>query len=376
MKAVIIGGGVIGLSIAYELAKREHDVTLVEKSEFGKEASWAGAGIMIPANAETAIHPMEHLEALSHQVHETWATELLQKTQIDNGYRTCGGLYLARSVGEIAALLGSITDWSERKIEFEELELDQLESKFNFENSDVKKAVWVPGESQISNPLHLKALVAACQELGVSMRDNVTDVDARLNNNSMSISIPGEEFDQDAMYVYAAGPWTEQATLDLGVPLPMQPVRGQIALYKVAPELVSDLPIVNEGSRYIVPRRDGHVLAGSTIEEVGFDKSTTEQGVTDVRKWAQSLVNLLTDETFVKAWAGLRPATYDGFPYLGRLGEIENAFVATGHFKGGLHLSTGTAILIADLIEDKVNSIDISCLSPDRAIGHQSTEIK
>ncbi len=106
MRKIIVGGGVIGLSLAYELAKRKHDVVLLEQEGFGEKASWAGAGILPPTCRATAIHPMEVLEAISSEIHELWAEELQQLTGVDNGFRKCGGLYIARSAGEVAALTG------------------------------------------------------------------------------------------------------------------------------------------------------------------------------------------------------------------------------------------------------------------------------
>ena len=106
MRNIIVGGGVVGLSIAYETASRGHEVVLIEKDKFGRKASWAGAGILMPVNRQTAIHPMEHLEAIGHETHRQWSEQLLKQTGIDNGFRDCGGLYIARTSGEAAALTG------------------------------------------------------------------------------------------------------------------------------------------------------------------------------------------------------------------------------------------------------------------------------
>ena len=116
----------------------------------------------------------------------------------------------------------------------------------------------------------------------------------------------------------------------------------------------------------MVPRADGHVLAGATIEEVGFDCHTTEDEVADLRAWAESITEDLGPENYIRAWAGLRPGTYDGFPYLGRLADFNNAIVATGHFKAGLQTSAGTAKVIADLAEQKAPEIDLTPFSPNR----------
>ncbi|MFK7767728.1 MAG: NAD(P)/FAD-dependent oxidoreductase [Mariniblastus sp.] len=379
---LIVGGGIIGLSIAYELSKRGKKVTLIERDQFGSKASWAGAGIIIPANADTAIHPLEHLEALSHEMHEQWANELRIATGIDNGFRRCGGLYLARTLGESAALSGQVAEWKTREIEHEILDVKNRPAPFQ----NIQKCVLVPGESQFSNPHHTQALIQACRKLDAVLHENVgnTTIEYALGEIE-SISSDTQQF-RAQRYILASGPWTEQLVAPTNIPLPMQPVRGQIALYKIEPsdnKSVQGTPlqgtiaggaIINEGSRYLVPRQDGHVLAGATIEEVGFDCQTCPSEVDDLRRWAESITNELNESTFVKSWAGLRPGTYDGFPYIGTLGQMENVFVASGHFKGGLHLSTGTAMMIADLVEHKTPAIDLRAFCPSRAADHQSIE--
>ncbi len=372
---LIVGGGIIGLSIAYELAKRGQHVTLIERDKFGSKASWAGAGIIIPANAATAIHPLEHLEALSHETHAQWANELKQQTGIDNGFRRCGGLYIARSAGESAALNGAMLEWNARQIGFKELSKNAYPTTLK----SIQKCVLVPGESQFSNPQHIQALTAACQKLGVVLCEKVGESSIQLAGDQIvAVHTPNQRFEANK-YFFACGPWTQHLIEPTKVPLPMQPVRGQIALYKIesnTSESIIGGPIINEGSRYLVPRLDGHVIAGATIEEAGFDCQTTDAEIHDLRRWAQGITDELNDSTFVKSWAGLRPGTYDGFPYLGRLGQMKNVFVATGHFKSGLHLSTGTAIVIADLAAGQKPSVDLRPFYPSRAADHQSIDNK
>jgi glycine oxidase len=126
--------------------------------------------------------------------------------------------------------------------------------------------------------------------------------------------------------------------------------------------------VINEGTRYIVPRDDGHVLVGATIEEVGFDESTTQRELDQLAADAKRLVPNLTKDKIVQTWAGLRPGTHDGFPYMGRLPGFDNAFVSTGHFKTGLQLSSGSAVAMADLIEEKPSFVDLTPFDPSRVL--------
>ena len=371
---VILGGGVIGLSIAYELSTRGQQVAIIDANDFAAQASWAGAGMLPPSNRETAVHPFEHLEALSNQVHREWAARLLSKTKIDNGYQACGSLYLARSNGEIASLTGAILEWNDRLIDNQRLDQGSLLKRFPMlaqaiQKSAVSLAVLVPEAAQFHNPRHAQALLAACEKNGVRLLPNRNDIQVKVANQKiLSVQTDQEVLTAD-QFVFAAGPWTESLLNQFDVALPMQPVRGQLALYRLSESAAAqwrDAPLINEGSRYLVPRSDGHVLAGATIEEVGFDCHTTEEEVADLRAWAESIADNLGPNNYVKSWAGLRPGTYDGFPYLGRLADFDNAIIATGHFKAGLQTSAGTAKVIADLVEHKPPEIDLTPFSPNR----------
>lgn len=166
---------------------------------------------------------------------------------------------------------------------------------------------------------------------------------------------PGE-FKADA-FVITAGPWTERILAREGVPTGIFPMRGQMVLFRCARQPFKR--VLNDGPRYLVPRDDGYVLAGSTEEEAGFDKSTTEEAIAELTNFATDLVPALRAANVEQTWAGLRPASYDGFPYIGRMPGLENAFVAAGHFRSGLHLSPGTAVVLADVMCGATPAIDL-----------------
>ena len=367
MKVAIVGGGVIGLSLAYELSRRGHEIVVADRERMGRQSSWAGAGVFPPSNEETAIHPMEHLEARSDQLHPVWAENLKRQTGIDNGFSRCGGLYLARTVGEKAALAGVAGEWQERKFEVVALNTSELKTRFselNFNGNEKILAWWLPDETQICNPHHLKALVAACRINGATLLENCGEVVLDRGDDFVrGIVLPSHDnktISADA-YCVTAGAWAQQIVSEL----PMVPVRGQMLLYKLdAPPFAA---VINEGSRYLVPRQDGHVLFGATIEEAGFDTSTTAAGLANLHQHASNLLPSLTEDRLLKSWAGLRPGTFDGFPYIGALANHNNVFIAAGHFKAGLHLAPATAEAVADLIERKVPAIDLRPFAPSRA---------
>lgn len=361
---LILGGGVIGLSIAYEVSRRGYRVRLIDIATPNQSASWAGAGILPPASSRFAHHPYEQLQALSYDLHAEWAERLRESTGIDNGYRRCGGLYVARTAGEQAALLANQAKWHEEGIEATSLTRVELAERFPefhwlSQQADVRRAWWVPAECQIRNPWHLQALQQAAANNDAQFHWNcklhAIDVDSK--GKVTSVRTSAGDFVADR-YVLAAGAWTFTWLSQLHVSVSLLPIRGQMLLFRL--ETPPFQCIVNQGSRYVVPREDGHVLAGSTEEEAGFSTSTTAAAREELMTLAQGCHPDLNPHHLCRQWAGLRPATLDGFPYIGAIPSIDNLFVAAGHFRSGLFLSTGTAVLLADCMLQHEPPIDLS----------------
>lgn len=364
-KILVVGGGVIGLSVAWELSQRGHRVTVVDKNRLGRKASWAGAGILAPANADTATQPMDKLMGLGSEFHKSWAMKLLELTKLDNGYRQCGGLYVATTAGDKAALNGQLLNWSEYEIEFEEMSLRNLDASAELLGVDGSaKVVRVPGESQICNPDHLKALALACRLNQVEFYEHCSALSFnRVRGNIESAEIEGQLHRFDDV-CFCAGAWSQELLANFDIGLPSLPVRGQMLMFQLASVLFDF--IINVGSRYIVPRENGLVLVGSTLEEVGFDENTTPVKLKELQEFATAIVPALTPDRCINQWAGLRPATHDGFPFMGRLAAVENGFVATGHFKCGLQMSPAVAVIMADLIEGRKTIMDVQPFDPSR----------
>jgi glycine oxidase len=364
---LIIGGGVIGLSLAWELAQREWSVQVIDQSEPGREASWAGAGILPPAVLNPAQHPSDQLRGLACELHPQWAQRLHSLTGIDTGYRRCGGLYLARTIGEGAALAawaGSLHDDGIEAVTVGSADVRELEPGLKFGQSG---AVLLPGEAQLRNPRHLKALLAACEKTGVTVTSNVSAADFVVRDNQLAEVNSSIGSLAARHFCFTAGAWTGQILAHLGIKTGILPIRGQMVLFNC--DSTGGRPIsrvVNEGSRYIVPRDDGRVLAGSTEEEVGFDKRTTDDAIFELTEFARGLVPALSDARIERTWAGLRPGSFDGLPYLGRLPDLRNAFVAAGHFRTGLYLSPATAVVMSQFIRGEEPQIDLSAFRVGR----------
>lgn len=369
---VIVGGGVVGLSLAWVLARRGTSVQILDKGEPGREASWAGAGILPPANRRTALHPLDALRGLSCELHPAWAEQLRAETGVDNGFRRCGGLYLARQAGEAASLGAWAKTLSDEEIACQRVSPAQLTEldpglRVNAARDDaapLRAAYYLPAEAQIRNPRHLQALRAACELRGVRIVAGAEVVEIEAAGERLLAVRTADESFSAGQFLFTAGAWTGGLLARFGRPLGVAPMRGQIVLFQSEkPPLTR---IVNEGPRYLVPRDDGLVLAGSTEEEAGFDKRTTPEAIAELIAFARGLCPALEQAEIVRTWAGLRPASFDGFPYLGTIPGWSNGFVAAGHFRTGLYLSPATARVLAQVLFGETPEVDLTPFRVER----------
>lgn len=362
---VLVGGGVIGLSIAYELARRGERVCLLERdAEVGRRASWAGAGILPPADFASPTDPLDSLRRLSHQLYPAWSEQLRQETGIDNGFRRCGGVYVATRRAEAASLVGLAADFASQGIEFRQLDHDQLRERIPglgeaLRAGRILSSWYAPGEHQIRNPRHVKALTAACQLHGVEiLRESEVRELRRAGPTVIAATTADGREIVGQTFCICGGAWSRLLADQHGLSTGLFPVRGQMLRY--ACQDLGCAVILNEGHRYIVPRDDANVLVGSNEEEVGFAEGTTEEVIESLAGWAESLLPQLSRSRLVQTWSGLRPGSYDGWPYLGRVPDSENLFIAAGHYRSGLHLACATGIVMADLLTGQQPPLDIS----------------
>ena len=374
----IIGAGVVGLSVAYELSQHGQHVCLIDRGLPGREASWAGAGILVPENFATATSSHEKLGGLSSELHPTWSTQLREETGSDNGYRPCGGLHVIGTEAEHAELLDTLNWFQQRRIPYEQVPAKALVEFVPamapaIQRGRIHEAYYLPGEAQLRNPRHLKALIKACQLRGVEI---VTDAEVTgfdlSANRVMGVHTTGATIHAEQFCV-TNGAWanTLLQQLDRNLKIKLKPVRGQMVMFGARNPLFR--PVINEGDRYLVPRDDGRILVGSTEEDVGFVKSDNAESVAELFRFATGLIDELQDVPIEKTWCGLRPASPDRRPYLGPLHPWNNIFVAVGHFRSGLWLSTGTAIVMSELLRGETPRIDLTefGLDRDRCMAHR-----
>jgi glycine oxidase len=361
---VLVGGGVIGLTTAYFLAKEGASVVVLEQGEFGKESSWAGAGILLPADPTGGQTPLERLRSLSALRHRSLGHELLGATGIDNGLRLCGGIEFLAGESEPG-------EWGCDGVRRERLDAAAVGRLEPALGGGLGDADHLPDMAQLRNPRHIEALTAACHQLRDA--DGWPRVEFRTGVSAYALLRTGSRIDgvhtsggvvEGGKVLVSAGAWSDGLLRSIGWSLPIEPVRGQIALLNPGPPLFRH--VLLWGNQYLVPRAEGRVLVGSTTEYAGFDKRNTAGAIQEFLELACQLVPDLAMATIEKTWSGLRPGNRDGLPYLGRVADFENLFVAAGHFRAGIELSTGTAIVMKELLLDQPTTIPLDAFDPGR----------
>lgn len=371
----IIGGGIIGLSIARELAGRGATVRVLARDQDRNTSSWAAAGIFPPAPRHARETPGETLTGWSDQLHRLWAAELRDETGIDNGLDACGGLHVAGDAAQLATLEVKAAAWRDRNARCELVDPQGVVAvEPGLEDAVRRGAVvggmFLPDESQIRSSRHLEAVRQSCLRRGVTISAGATvtaiaTADDRIEHVEITTADGGHETVSAAAYCLASGAWSGHLAAQLNLTLETKPVRGQIALLKFPRPVVRR--VINMGVDYLISRPDGRLLVGSTLEDAGFDGTTTPEAIERLREVATLLLGDVSAASLEHVWAGLRPGSIDGLPSIGRLPGYRNGLIAAGHFRAGLHQSTGTAVVIADLVTGRQPPIDLSAFAADRS---------
>jgi glycine oxidase len=363
---VIVGGGVIGLSIGYALARSGASSVILDSAEPGREASWAGAG-MLPPQAEPRpgpVHPSVELRNWSARLYPEWSAALREETGIDNGYRRSGGVDVARTEAEEHAIRTAAGRWRVEGIAFERLAPGDFSRVEPALDPELRLAYFLPDRAQVRNPRHLRALAVAYAARGGMIRPRcaATGFIAR-GDRVVGVATEEGTFHADRVVV-AAGAWSGRLLHGLGVRAPTPPLKGQLVLLRGERPLLRR--IVEHGKSYLVPRDDGLVLVGATEEEAGFDVLPTAEAFRSLIEAAVRLCPVLKEARVEATWAGLRPGSFDTRPYIGPAPGWRDLIVATGHKRAGLQLSPATAELAADLVLGRQPRIDVAHFRIDR----------
>jgi glycine oxidase len=365
--AVCIGGGAIGLMIAHDLVQEGLRVAVVDRAATGREASWAGAGIVPPAHDSAAHSPYDRLRAVSYRRFAELSKQIASDVGVDIGYRPCGALEAYPASIDLHELSSLRQQRAAAGIEFHTLSPEQTDKRLPGLRGELVD--WIPGVCQIRNPRFLRGLQQWLRHRGVTFFENDAARDVRWSSRSRTkvdaVLLASGAVLSCGHAVLGAGAWSGELLRQwTGIELPIYPVQGEILVLDASSD---PLPhILLAGKRYIVPRGDRLILVGSTEEEIGFDKRVTAQAMIELRQFAGSLLPRLASLVAVHMWAGLRPANRLGHPVLGRASQAENLWVATGHFRHGVQQSPGTARLMADWILGRDSFASASDFSIDQ----------
>jgi glycine oxidase len=374
----IVGGGLIGLSIARECAGRGWHVEVVGRGRPEESSSWAAAGILPPAPEppDPAGRANEALTAFSDRLHRTWAAELLAETGIDNELRPRGGLHLAADDAALARLRDEREAWIARGAKAGILDaagIGAVEPVLGDAITDglVVGALHLPEEMLIAPQRHLEAVRQSCLVRGVHLlEDDAAVAIDRQGDRITAVRTVGGRAVVAERFVVAAGAWTGLLGRWFGLTIDTRPIRGQILLLRPGPPLPR--AILNLELDYLLAREDGRVLVGSTLEDAGFAASTTPEAVDRLLGLAGRLIPTLRAAAVERTWAGLRPGSLDGRPFIGPVPDLTNAFVAAGHFRAGIHQAPGTAVVVADLLEGRRPPVPIDPFAVRRVIDRSA----
>lgn len=367
-EVIVVGGGAIGLSVAYHLAEQGARVQLFDKGLIGQEASWAGAGILPPGNFNAARSPLDQLRAYSAQMWTELSQQLKADTGIDNGFTKCAAIEFKPDKDDPAKYESDLAGWQAEDVPVQMLNSTQVKEYEPAIHCPAEEAYRLPTLAQVRNPRHLKAIRAACVAKGVTLHEDLPVTDfGKQGAQVTAVKTPAGDFPADAVCV-ASGAWTERLLKSAGIAVPpVTPIRGQIALLEMPISPVRH--IIHYGMKYLVPRADGLILVGSTTENVGFNKNTTAAAIADLLNFAIATVPALADARLTQTWAGLRPQSGDELPYMGLLPECSNLYIAAGHYRWGLQQSPVTGLLMSQLILGQETTIPMAPFACERLVA-------
>ena len=363
---LVIGGGVIGLSVCRALAlARVGKVVLVERAELGREASYAAAGMLAPQAEANQADEFFTLCCRSRDLYPDFAAALLEETGIDVELDQTGTLFCAFTQHDQEEIEQRYEWQSRAGLQLEQLTSQEARALEPNIADNVSGALRFPLDIQVENRQLLLALIAANERLGVKFSTGTTAESLRVERDRVTGVTTSKGFVAARNVVVAGGAWTSFIKTENVAPsFRIEPVRGQMLCYEVSPPLARHVIYSTRG--YLVPRRNGRLLAGSTAEEAGFTKEVTEAGLESIRAHACEIAPAISSLAIVDSWAGLRPRAADELPIIGKTTETKGLFFATGHYRNGILLAPITGELIAGLIADNVVSPELLSFAPDR----------
>jgi glycine oxidase len=360
---LIVGGGAIGMLSTLSLARSGASVQLLEAGSTGQESSWAGGGIVSPLYPWRYSAAVTALAHWSQDFYPGFGQRLLDETGIDPEVHVTG-LYWLDLDDEGEALV-----WAEREGRpLRSVDIAEVYRDVPVLGGGFEQAIHMPGVANVRNPRLVKALRAALAAMpNVDVREHCAVTGFIQEDGQIrGVTTADGEIRADRV-VLAAGAWSGALLNTLGLELPVEPVKGEMILYKCAEDFLPSMVLAK--GRYAIPRKDGHILVGSTLEYAGFDKTPTDNALASLKASAEELLPALRDAEVVGHWAGLRPGSPEGIPFIGEVSSHPGLWLNCGHFRNGLVLAPASCQLLADLVLGREPIIDPAPYAPAGRLG-------
>ena len=372
MKAIVIGGGIIGCSVAWRLAVEGVATTVLERGRVGQEASWAAAGMIAPQAEAEGPGPFFDFCMKARDAFDGIVDRLVRDGGVDPEYDRAGILYVALDADERTQLERRAKWQRAVGAPVEELSGAAARRIEPMLSPETVYAIHMPTNRRTDNRKLTQAYAAAARKAGAEFVEGARVEALALRGERASgivLRADGVVMDDGStreadVVVNAAGAWAGEIRGLEADRVKLHPVRGQIICFEVAPGTIG--PALFSLRGYLVPRRDGRLLAGSTMEEAGYNKSVTLAGLDKIARGAAAIVPALGAAAFREAWAGLRPAARDLLPVLGFSPSVPNVLWAVGHFRSGILLSAITGEIIADLVKGRRPAVELGAFSAAR----------
>ncbi len=361
---VVIGGGIIGCSLAFELAKAGRSVVVLERASTGCAASSAAAGLLAPSLATAPPPVLAALAGRSAALYESWIGELVEHGAGDVGFRRPGILVVWTDPAEAASARQHLADHTHPGRRVEWLSGSEVRKQEPALLPEVTGAILYPDDAQVAAALLVEQVARVAELAGVRIRENEPVLRLVRDGERITSVQTATNTYHPGLVVMTAGAWSGDVLTSAGVHLPTRPVKGQLLLAdcRVSP---MRRPL-HAGNTLFVPRPDGGIVIGVTVEEAGYDNRVTLEGLHTILNGARALVPAVGSLELRRAWAGLRPATPDELPYMGPVRPLRNLWVSVGHFRKGILLAPICARLMAhSILADRLVE-DLAPFAPAR----------
>jgi len=378
---IILGGGIIGLSCAFEAVNRGFRVTVVEQGSLGGQASGAAAGMLAPFT-ENPDQPDAFFRLCRESLllYPEWVRQIESVSGLRAELLATGSLTAVLHEADLLPLQTRLA-WQQREGSGEIELIEQgkrLRAMEPLLSGKVQGALYCPNEQHVNAPRLVVALAEACRKLGVQLVEQAGEVTLPeisraagfangdsgkgvIVRTSMKGDFKGERL------IVCTGAWASRLAETFGLPLPIHPIRGQICAYEVPFGYTHHM--VFSSQAYWVGKRNGTLVCGASEDVAGYNTAVTERGIERLTRWGPRLFPFLEAKRVVRRWAGLRPATRDGWPLIGELPGRPDILIAAGHYRNGILLSPVTASLIGSLLSGQTGLLPTTPFAPNRFTG-------